>query len=308
MNGDVVFRTVGSILFLIFLGYVSRKVGVLKPGDERVISAYVYYFALPALFIADLSEVEFTFERLIFILAGQIPILLVITIYVFLYMVLRFSKETLYLLIISTIFGSLAFFGIPFVMLAFPEKVMLATLSVASISIIAVPISITVLELYRLEKSSLLESFNNVARKLLRNPLIISIFLGLALSLLEIKIPSPLAIPLRMLGSTTATVAIFMLGVFFYGRKYAQITAGFKLSLLRAVVLPTLALLTALWLNVPFEELAVILVMHGSPVAVSNMILSERYNFHKEIMASLILISSLSAGVYLNIWLLLLGY
>lgn len=64
-----------------------------------------------ALFIADLSEVEFTFERLIFILAGQIPILLVITIYVFIYMVLRFSKETLYLLIISTIFGSLAFFG-----------------------------------------------------------------------------------------------------------------------------------------------------------------------------------------------------
>lgn len=111
-----------------------------------------------------------------------------------------------------------------------------------------------------------------------------------------------------MLGATTAVVAIFMLGVFFYGRKYAKIAAGIKLSLLRAMVLPTLAVLTALLLNIPSVERSIILVMHGSPVAVSNMILSERYNFHKETVASLILISSISAGVYLNLWLLLLGY
>lgn len=308
MNDNILLRTAVPILFLIFLGYVSRKIGLLKHGDERVLSAYVYYFALPALFIVDLAEVEFAFERLIFIFACQIPILLIVAIYILLYKVFKFSKETLYLLIISTIFGSLAFFGIPFVMLAFPNEVKLATLSAASISIIAVPISITILELHRMEKSSLAESVRHVANKFSRNPLIISIVLGFVLSLLKIKIPSPIAIPLRMLGATTATVAIFMLGVFFYGRNYAKIIAGFKLSLLRAVFLPTLALLAALWLNIPSWEKSIILVMHGSPVAVSNIILSERYNFHKETMASLILISSLSAGLYLNLWLLLLGY
>lgn len=159
MNGDIVLRTAVPILFLIFLGYVSRKFGLLKHGDERVFSAYVYYFALPALFIVDLAEVEFTFERLLFIFAGQIPILLVVAIYIFLYKVFKFSKETLYLLIISTIFGSLAFFGIPFVMLAFPNEIKLATLSVASISIIAVPISITILELHQMEKSSITEKY-----------------------------------------------------------------------------------------------------------------------------------------------------
>ncbi|MEM2914082.1 MAG: AEC family transporter [Candidatus Bathyarchaeia archaeon] len=308
MDSDIILRTVVPILFLIFLGYVSRKFGLLKHGDERVFSAYVYYFALPALFIVDLADVEFTFERLLFIFAGQAPILLAVAIYIFLYKVIKFSKETLYLLIISTIFGSLAFFGIPFVMLAFPNEVKLATLSVASISIIAVPVSITILELHRMEKSSISESVRHVAKKLSRNPLIISIILGFVLSLLKIKIPSPMAITLRMLGATTAAVAIFMLGVFFYGRKYAKIAAGFKLSLLRAMVLPTLALLTTLWLNLPSVERSIILVMHGSPVAVSNVILSERYNFYKETVASLILISSISAGVYLNLWLLLLGY
>jgi len=46
--------------------------------------------------------------------------------------------------------------------------------------------------------------------------------------------------------------------------------------------------------------------MHGMPVAISMMILSERYNFYKEISASLILISSLGAGIYLNLWMLIL--
>ncbi len=47
--------------------------------------------------------------------------------------------------------------------------------------------------------------------------------------------------------------------------------------------------------------------MHGMPVAISMKVLSERYDFYKETIASLILISSLGAGLYLNLWLLLLG-
>lgn len=261
---------------------------------------------MPALFITDLAEVDFSPERLIFIFTGQFPIVLMTAIYLLLYKVFKFSKETLYLLIVSTVFGSLAFFGIPFIMLAFPNEVALATLSAASISIIGVPISIIVLELHHMEKSNLSESVGQVVKKLSRNPLVGSIVIGFVLSTLKIKIPLPIAIPLRMLGATTATVAIFMLGVFFYGRKYVNIVDGFKFSLLRAVVLPTLALLIAAWLKITPTERTIILVMHGAPVAISNMILSERYNFHKETMASLILVSSLAAGLYLNLWLLLL--
>jgi len=307
MNIDVAARTIGSILFLIFLGYFSRKIGLLKQGDERVFSAYIYYFALPALFITNLTEVDFTFERLRFIFAGQIPIILITAVYAILYLILKFSKETLYLLIISTVFGSLAFFGLPFVILAFPDELILATLAVASISIVAVSISISVLEIHQIGESAVTKTAKHIAKKLSKNPLIISIVLGFILSLLKVEIPSPLEITLKMLGGTTATVAIFMLGVFFYGRKYVNISHGLQLSLLRAIVLPLIALFVASWLNLTMSEKAII-IMHGCPVAISNIVLSERYNFYKETMASLILISSIAAGMYLNLWLFLLGY
>lgn len=110
MNNNVVIRTIIPILLLIGTGLFSRRMGFLKSGDERVFSAYVYYFALPALFFVNMVEMDFTGETIRFIFAGIVPVFVALTIYTFIYLVFRFTKSTFYLLILSTIFGSLAFF------------------------------------------------------------------------------------------------------------------------------------------------------------------------------------------------------
>ncbi len=139
------------------------------------------------------------------------------------------------------------------------------------------------------------------------NPLIISIVAGILISLVGIEIPSPISSSLHMLGGTTSAVAVFMLGAFLYGKKYANLTKAFGLSLLRIIFLPTLALITLMLFNLPTMEHSVLVLMHGMPVAVSLSVLSERYSFYKETIASLTLISSLGAIIYLNIWLVILG-
>ena len=310
MVNDVVVRTILPIFLLIGLGFFSRKMNILKSGDERVLSAYVYYFALPALFLVNMAETDFISETLRFIFVGIIPVLIAVLIYVFSYLVFRFMKGTLYLLILSTVFGSLAFFGIPFIMFAFPtaEGEHLATLSAASISIVSVTISIAVLELYKLEKSPIWKGLKLVAMRLSRNPLIMSIFSGILISIVGVDIPSPIASSLHMLGGTTSAVAIFMLGVFLYGRKYTNMVDALKLSLLRILFLPIVALLATTLFRLPSLEKSILVLMHGMPVAISMIILSERYDFYKETIASLILISSLGAALYLNLWLLLLEY
>ena len=39
-------------------GLLSRRTGILKSGDERVLSAFVYYFAIPGLSLLNLAEIE----------------------------------------------------------------------------------------------------------------------------------------------------------------------------------------------------------------------------------------------------------
>jgi len=308
MDFNVVLRTGVPIFLLIGLGYLSKRIKILRAGDERTLSAYVYYFALPALFLVDLSSIKIDSADIQYVITGITPIFVIVAVYLTLYFLINFSKQTLYILIVSTVFGSLAFFGLPFVMFAFPgEGEYLATLSVSSISVVSVSISIIVLEFYKLEGCSLMHTLKTVSRKLSKNPLILSIISGLLLSISGFKLPEFITIPLHMLGSTTATVAIFMLGAFLHGRKYSNILYAFKLSLLRILVLPTIALLIATQFNISGVPLAILITMHSVPVAVSMMVLSERYNFYKEIIASLILISSLGAPIYLNLWILILG-
>ena len=306
---DLLIGTAVPILLLMGIGFLSRKFEVLKQGDERVLSSYVYYFALPALFLVDLTETAFTTETLSFILAGVVPIFLVIIIYGLLYVIFGFSKNMFYLITLSTVLGSLAFFGIPFVTFAFPatQNQQLATLAAATIGIVAITVTITLLEFYRLGELPKLEGLNKVARRLTKNPLIISIVIGVLVSVGGIEIPSEISTFLHMVGGTTSAVAIFMLGAFLYGKKYVNLKLAVGLSLLRIVFLPTVALFTVGLFDLPTMHQSLLILMNAMPVAVSLSVFSERYNFYRDTIASLTLISSVGAIVYLNIWLAILG-
>ncbi|MCD6171496.1 MAG: AEC family transporter [Thermoplasmata archaeon] len=62
---NVALNAIIPLLILISLGFLSRKANILKEGDERILSAYVYYFALPSLFFVAISEIKFTEEILL---------------------------------------------------------------------------------------------------------------------------------------------------------------------------------------------------------------------------------------------------
>ena len=307
--GDALIGTTVPILLLMTTGFLSRKFGVLKLGEERVLSSYVYFFALPTLFIIDLAETTFEAETLTFILGGIIPLIIVVTVYGLLHVIFRFSRNTFYLLTLSTIFGSLAFFGIPFVTFAFPsaQTEQFATLAAAAIGIAAIAISITILEFYRLGDSGKIEGLKHVSKRLVKNPLIISIVVGILLSIFGVEIPSPVSTFLHMVGGTTSAVALFMLGAFLYGKKYQNLTVAFGLSLLRVVFLPVVAFATLTLFKLSFTNQSILVLMHAMPIAVSLSVLSDRYDFYRETVASLTLISSVGAIVYLNIWLFFLG-
>ncbi len=125
--------------------------------------------------------------------------------------------------------------------------------------------------------------------------MVLSILVGLFLSITGIGVPHPISLALHMLGRTTSIVACI------------NIADALKLGLLRVVFLPVVALLTIKILGLSGVEGMVVVLMHSMPAAISMIVLSERYDFYKETVASLILISSITAALYLNLWLILLG-
>ena len=308
----IALRTVVPIILLIGSGFLARRQSILRAGDERVLAQYLYYFALPALLLVNMAETTFNAETLRFVLAMNVPVLVATTLYLLVYFIFRFKRDLLYLLIVATVFGSMAFFGIPFIIFAFPTALgeRFAILSASSVSVLAVALSITSLEMYKLNregKAGLAKGVGIVVRRLVKNPLILAIAGGVVVSLLGLKLPLPISGMLHMLGRTTAGVALFMLGVALYGKKYSNLLPGFGLSLLRIIFLPLIAFLVVRVLGFTGIPASVLVLQNAMPVAVSIFVLSERYDFYKETIASLILFSSLGAVIYLNIWLWLVG-
>jgi hypothetical protein len=301
-------RTTFPLFTLITLGYLSRYRGALQKGDERIFSAYLYWFALPAIFILDISEIGFSSELISFMAAGIIPLAITFTLLLLIYALGQISQNVFYLLIVTSFFGSLGFFGIPYVTFAYPggEVERLTILAVAAISIPAISVSIMVLELYQIKEKDVISIALTVLKQLSRNPLILSIIIGFILSFANITLPDPIKQVLRLLGNTTSPLALFMLGVFLYGRTYARMGEAAQLSLLRIILMPVLTIILSFLLNLPDLQLNILVLLNGTPLAISMIVLSERYEFFKEIIASTILITSLGAGIYLNLWILLL--
>lgn len=308
MNLDIALRTISPFLILMGLGFVSRMKNFLKEGDDMAFNTFIYYFALPSFLVSSLSAADFTKLGLGFVAACLAPIVFAIILFYVLRILLKLSRGFFTLLVVCTVFGNLFFYGIPFVVFGFPEAISLATVSASFISILAIPSSIAFLELYSVQEDGWRKRLKKAAVNVLKNPVIFSVFLGLFLSVSKIGIPGFILNSLNLIGSTTVPLAIFLLGTFFYGRRFDRLADGFMLSLLRMAFLPTTALLTAELVGLSAMEKTMVVIMHGTPLATPMIVFSERYNFYRDTIASLLLVSSVLGGIYLNIWLLILGY
>jgi len=71
---------------------------------------------------------------------------------------------------------------------------------------------------------------------------------------------------------------------------------------LRLAILPALTLGFARVLGLSSLETTILVIMNGTPLAVNMMVLSQRYGFYVEEMASLALVSSLGSLLTLSLW------
>lgn len=288
-----------SILALVMVaGWLSRRSRILLSQDTKVLSAFVYNFALPALFLYQIARIDFKAIGIGIIAMSLLPLVLIFVLLLSLRITGILTKDRFVLFGLSVAFSSSAFFGVPFFESLYGQWGLEISIVTGSfLSIFGIFSSVVLFE-YASGNHKWLFVFLRV----LKSPLIISIVAGLALNPFRqhTSFFTDLFVPL---GRTAPGVAIFMLGMFVYDQfSLETVKKAFSLVLFRMILMPLmtgLALLLFKDIAVQFKQF--LLLQSGIPAAVSVAIFATRYQYKVDDLTGMVVLSSMASFLILGV-------
>jgi hypothetical protein len=287
------------IFILIALGFISARIALLNPEQIRGMGAFVINFALPALVFKALADRSLG-EVL------NVPYLLAyalgsLTVFGLGFAISRWlRKEGLSASALSAMGMSVSnsgFIGYPIVAMALgPPAAVALALGMLVENLLMIPLALALAEAGTQGASPTLTVVRETARRLLKNPLIIAISLGLAISLLQVRLPIILATTVDMLAKASAPVALFVIGGVLYGVKTRGVLLDVGQIAVGKLLLHPLAVFASFWLLAPIDpQLLVAGVLFAStPVMSIYPILGQRFGLEGRSAAALVVSTCLA--------------
>lgn len=286
------------VFIVIALGWAAAKREIVPLSGMNALNGFVFNFAMPALVIRLMATQPV--ENLIaprfftaWLIAG-------IALFALGALTARLVfKERLggcALAGQSSAIGNIGFLGLPLVLEAFGPGAA-APLGVALVVdlILLIPASILMLELSaagRLGGDTLRRAFKGAVM----NPFLISIVIGLALSLSGWTVPGPLDRMMGFLGAAAGPTALFAMGLSLASRRVEGDIPPMTLIVFLKLIAHPLIFLGAVMVFDVTPDLAVIgLVLTALPVANNVFVIAQRYQTRVRRISSAILISTLIA-------------
>lgn len=289
------------IFLLIAIGYAAVRWRVLPPEATPGLGRFVLYLAMPGLIIHTLSSMKI--EQVIdlnFILAYGLGSLLMLGLVLFLS--LKVFKDEPVLASLKAMGVSMSntpYFGFP-VLLQVVESSAGQAFSMALLveTIVIIPLCMALLEFNNSRSSgmSLGPILIRLHKRMLRNPLLIAIITGMLISALNIPLPDPINITLKMLGGSSATIALFVIGASLVGSPLKGELGSITPVLIGKLVLHPLMVALLIWLLPPFDpqlQLAAILLA-AMPMMSIYPIFGSQYGY-RNFTASTLMLTTICA-------------
>ncbi len=285
------------IFGVILAGYLAGRWRILGPESTTALNAFVSYFALPVLFFGTLARTPvaavldpglmlgFGIAVLATFLIGMATTRLVS----------RGGLAAMSLQGIAASWGNVGYMGVPLCLAAFGEASLPpAMLTVIVTAIVSMVIGVMLIELEVAAGHGPLRTFLRAAFNVARNPLPMSIALGIVVSAIGVPIPTPVGKWLDLLGSAAAPCALFAIGLFLSDKSIRSGLAEASLAtIVKLLLQPLLAVLVLPWFvdlgSVPGQ---VALIMAALPTAANAFVLAKQFDIAVEQNSASILLST----------------
>ncbi|MDP9411818.1 MAG: AEC family transporter [Actinomycetota bacterium] len=298
---------------LIFCGYAAGRLKLLPETAAAGVNTFVFYFALPAFLfglmssspLAEVVNWRFigayaTTSLLVFALAALGGRLL-----------FGVGRGEAAVQGLAAVLPNTGYMGIPLISAVFGREAAIPIVVGLTLDgILLIPLGIIIIESGKGNAEGLLATALTTLTALTRNPLILSIFAGLAFSATGLDTPTPLTNFLDLLGAAAGPCALFALGATLAGRAGERLGGTAEVSYMTFAKLlghPAVLWLTATQLFAVDPLWATAALLGAAlPIAANVFIVARQYDVYVARTSSAILVSTAVSMASVSALLLLL--
>jgi malonate transporter and related proteins len=279
---------------VIGVGYGAGRSGFFTEAATAWLTKFVFYFALSAMlfrFSANLSLAE-VFD-LTFVKAYLLATVVVYLVVTAVALLRRIPLQEAAIEAQCGAIGNVGFLGIPMLALLLGEAAIASVMLVLAVDLIVFGSLIVILITGARDGRLSWGIFRSIGLGLLKNPMIVSIVLGLGWSGLQIPIPGPLNEFVILLGNAATPGALFAIGASLASKSAERVFVAGWLSFCKLVLHPAAVAVSAL-LIFPVEPYAagVMIAAAALPVAGNVYMLAQHYGVAPHRVSSSILVST----------------
>jgi malonate transporter len=288
---------------LIAIGYGAAATGFFGPEATVYLTKFVFFFALSAMLFRFSSSLALNevFD-LNFGLAYLLACLTVYAIFMGVALALRKGWSEAAIEGQCAIIGNNGFLALPLLISLMGEVAAAPAMFVLVIDLIVFGSLAVVFITADRQGSVSVNALAQIGLGLLKNPMVMSMALGLTWSYLGIEMPRAADDFLRILGSAATPCALFAIGASLAGKSAERFGTAVWLSFGKLIVHPAVVALFALWVfDVEPFAAGVMIATAAMPTAGNIYIIAQHYGVAPARVSSAILISTVASVVSLTV-------
>jgi predicted permease len=293
------------VAFVIMLGWLSARIGLLKHGDADVFATLVIRFALPfALFEGAVRTSPDKLHNVGFALCltlglmGTYVIALGIGRFVF-----RHDLRTATMQALVCAFPDMAYFGAPILAAVFgPEGFLAVLVGNLITSLFMLPLTIVLTGLGNnngtaAERTDVLRVFRQSIARAVIHPIVWLPVSGMVLSFCHVTLPEPVLTSVGLIAKAAGGTSLFALGLMLYGERFV-INANILVNLgIKNFVQPALMALGAVLFGVVGAPAHQAIITGAVPTATAAAMFAIKSNTYTRDATATILVSTI-LGVF----------
>jgi hypothetical protein len=296
-------------LFLVILGgLIFSRTKAASTTWIDILNKYALWIGFPALVIASLMHLE---------LDGQSYSHLIITnsLYIVICMLLAFPianifklsnrfKRSLFLILS---FGNVAYLGIPVLSNTYGDDILPIAAILSAVYVFwLLTLGIILIEINGEEKFD----GKKLLFSLIKNPLLLSVFVGLAIVFFNIKIPEIAEKTIILFSNSVTAVVLFSLGIFLGLHKIGKPKDWLNalvLSILTIIVLPFIFYMTIKNAGMDSIQLKATILDSAMPLGLTPYALAVQYNLEVSLVSRIVVLATILAIFVIPLWMVVLG-